>query len=202
MMKNIGTVTIRALGRVTIPVQCRNNLGLMPKTQCTIWVDDQKIYISNKDDGSYNAEIDRYGRIVIVKEIRDFLFIHDEDEFYVNIDEECMMLEKKHMSFSLLSKEIDKLVANSDLLTKEEKFFMSIQLQQLYKEKIARSNKEIIVIGRDKIGMCVFMATFKSVSAANSFCKRNEWKYDDGETSCKLKILKMKGKEYGKSSNN
>ena len=101
-MKKTGIVRkIDELGRVTLPIEIRRNLGIEEKDPIEIFLESGSVILKKHQDesGVSNTgivrKIDELGRVTLPIEIRRMLDIEEKDPIEIFIEDSALLL-KKH----------------------------------------------------------------------------------------------------------
>ena len=77
------------LGRIVIPIEIREQLGIKENDSLTMYIDTKRIILEN------GKTVDALGRIVIPKETRKVLGIEEREELEIEVIDNKIILNKK-----------------------------------------------------------------------------------------------------------
>lgn len=105
-MKNTGIVRkIDELGRVTLPIELRRNLGIEEKDPIEIFVESGAIILKKHEETAETSKntgivrkIDELGRVTLPIEIRRMLDIEEKDPIEIHVDDTLLFLKKYYAS--------------------------------------------------------------------------------------------------------
>ena len=82
---------IDELGRVVLPIEIRNALGVKENDSLHIYVDTDRIILEK------GRKIDSLGRIVIPQNVRKMLEINEKDELNIELIDDKIILKKNNV---------------------------------------------------------------------------------------------------------
>lgn len=83
---------IDELGRFVLPIETRQKLGIEPKNNLIMLVDNESIILKK------GVEVDELGRIVIPKHVRQTLGIEEKQELSIEVVNDTIILKKTKQS--------------------------------------------------------------------------------------------------------
>lgn len=109
-MKNTGLIRkVDELGRIVIPIEIRNNMGIKEKDTMEIFMQGKDIFIqkATTDEKGMTRVVDELGRIVIPIEIRNELELIEKSPLEVHLDGKRIILKKYYSKCIFCEKEKD-----------------------------------------------------------------------------------------------